>query len=197
MRWNTGQQGTRDAGTTGRLFVVEATMPVTRLNHAVLYVRDAKKTAKFFADNLGFEIVNEMSIGGDNQGIFIRAGGSPNDHDLGLFGIGDAAAPSTAGRSSVGMYHLAWEVDTLEELVGYLETLSAVGALVGMSDHGASKSLYAHDPDGIEFELMWAVPEELLAGNESGPQTGALNLEAEIERFGVTTPGRQTSHAPA
>jgi catechol-2,3-dioxygenase len=33
-----------------------------------------------------------------------------------------------------------------------------VGSLVGESDHGVSKSLYANDPDGIEFEIMWAVP---------------------------------------
>ena len=29
-------------------------MPVTRLNHAVLYVRDAERTAAFFTEVLGF-----------------------------------------------------------------------------------------------------------------------------------------------
>ena len=37
------------------------------------------------------------------------------------------------------------------------------GALVGESDHGVVKSLYAKDPDGIEFEVMWAVPRERVA----------------------------------
>ena len=47
----------------------------------------------------------------------MRAPGSTNDHDLGLFGVGDGAGPTGAGRGTVGLYHLAWEVDTLDELV--------------------------------------------------------------------------------
>ena len=38
------------------------------------------------------------------------------------------------------------------------ERLLGLGALVGESDHGVSKSLYAHDPDGIEFEVLWTRP---------------------------------------
>ena len=64
------------------------------------------------------------------------------------------------GRGTVGMYHLAWEVPTLAELEQMRETLAAAGALRGASDHGANKSLYAVDPDGLEFEVMWLVPAE-------------------------------------
>ena len=49
----------------------------------------------------------------------------------------------------------------------------AIGALVGASDHGANKSLYAKDPDGIEFEVMWEVPPGLLDG--TAPTTKALD----------------------
>ena len=35
-----------------------------------------------------------------------------------------------------------------------------LGALVGESDHGVSKSLYAKDVDGNEFEVLWTVPSE-------------------------------------
>ena len=31
-------------------------------------------------------------------------------------------------------------------------------ALTGASDHGATKSVYGRDPDGIEFEVTWMVP---------------------------------------
>ena len=48
-----------------------------------------------------------------------RAPGSTNDHDLGVFQVGSGAGPSGAGRSTVGLYHLAWEVDTLDELEYY------------------------------------------------------------------------------
>src|SRR3954463_11539966 len=128
-------------------------MPVTRLNHAVLYVRDAERTAAFFTEGMGFRPVMQMP-----GAVFLQASGSTNDHDLGLFSIGDGADASPAGRGSVGLYHLAWEVDTLSELARLQERLSEVGALVGASDHSSTKSLYAKDPDGIEFEVAWIVP---------------------------------------
>ena len=46
--------------------------------------------------------------------------------------IGDGAGPSEAGRKTVGLYHLAWEVDTLAELARLREVLSERGALGGL-----------------------------------------------------------------
>src|SRR5437762_6460856 len=120
-------------------------MPVTRLNHAVLYVRDAERSATFYEEVLGFRRLTMVSIPGAK---FLQAPGSTNDHDLGLFSIGEGAGPSPAGRSAVGLYHLAWEVDTLDELDRLAQALSARGSLAGASDHGSTKALYAKEPDG-------------------------------------------------
>src|SRR5579883_1967392 len=110
-------------------------MPVQRLNHAVLYVRDLAVTKEFYENALGFNVLVEIP----GQAAFFRAPGSTNDHDLGVFQIGTGAAPSGAGRTSVGLYHLAWEVDTLAELARLAEVLSERGSLVGASDHGTTK----------------------------------------------------------
>ncbi len=88
-------------------------MPVQRLNHIVLYVRNARTTAEFYQQVLGFRVLIDAAGG---KAIFLQAPGSTNDHDIGLFEIGAGATNSAAGRSSVGMYHMAWEVDTLAEL---------------------------------------------------------------------------------
>ena len=73
-------------------------MPVQRLNHAVLYVRDVERSVAFYREALGFEVVMGM------QGAaFLQAQGSNNDHDLGLFQIGEQAGASGAGRSTVGL----------------------------------------------------------------------------------------------
>src|SRR5262249_3979109 len=89
-------------------------MGVFRLNHAVLYVRDVAESVAFYRDVLGF---GYTELGDSVPGAaFLRAPGSTNDHDLGLFQIGAEAGPSGAGRSTVGLYHLAWEVDTLGDL---------------------------------------------------------------------------------
>ena len=87
-------------------------MVTQRLNHAVLYVRDAAKSAEFYCRVLGFKEVANL----DDRAIFLQASGSTNDHDLGLFSLGGNGANSAAGQTAVGLYHLAWEVDTLSEL---------------------------------------------------------------------------------
>ncbi|MEL6890488.1 MAG: VOC family protein [Actinomycetota bacterium] len=151
------------------------------MNHAVLYVRDARRHAAFYGDVLGFEpIVTDP----DGQFAFLRAPGSPNHHDLACFTIGEGAARSTAGRTSVGLYHLAWSVPTLADLDAHRERLADAGALVGASDHGVNKSLYAVDPDGIEFEVMWLTPPELWGDEEHEAIIRPLDIAADIERFG-------------
>ena len=158
-------------------------MAVRRLNHAVLYVRDVETSVAFYRDVLGFELLTEYP-----GAAFLRASGSTNDHDLGLFAIGAGAADSGAGTSSVGLYHLAWEVETLAELADLRQRLASVGSLVGQSDHGSTKSLYAKDPDGLEFEMCWLIPKDLLDGT-SMSGVDPLDLDKEIARYGAETVG--------
>jgi catechol-2,3-dioxygenase len=155
-------------------------IPVTRLNHAVLFVRDATKAAEFYGRVFGFEIVGS-EMGG--QAVFMRSPLAENHHDLGLFSVGpDAPRPA---RGSVGHYHLAWEVPTIEDLAAASQVLPEAGALGGASDHGVSKSLYGRDPDGNEFEIMWAVPREAWGEYEKRGAVLPLDIDAEIERFGA------------
>src|SRR3982074_1082737 len=121
-------------------------MPVQRLNHAVLYVRALERSVGFYTEALGFRVVNHMP----GRAAFLQAEASTNDHDLGLFAVGSSAGASQAGRATVGLYHLAWEVDTLAELQRIAAVLTERDSLVGASDHGSTKALYAHDPDGLE-----------------------------------------------
>ncbi len=162
-------------------------MPVRRLNHAVLYVRDAQASANFYERVLDFERL-PMGLPG---AVFMRAPGSTNDHDLGLFSIGEGAQPSAAGRATVGLYHLAWEVETLTDLEELAARLRDAGSLVGASDHGTTKSLYAKDPDGLEFEVAWVLPADLIDETALGARSrvGPLDLEQEKSRYGAYTLG--------
>jgi catechol-2,3-dioxygenase len=152
---------------------------VARLNHAVLYVRDAERAAEFYGRVFGFEVV-ASEFGG--RAVFMRAAGTDNHHDLGLFSVGDAA-PRPA-RGSVGLYHLAWEVPTIEDLAQAAEALRSADALGGASDHGVSKSLYGSDPDGNEFEIMWRVPRDAWGEFEKQATVAPLDLDAELRRWG-------------
>lgn len=152
---------------------------VRNLNHAVLYVRDIDRSVEFYTRAFGFEVVQRLGT----QAAFLRSPLANNHHDLGLFSVGaDAPRPP---RGSVGLYHLAWEVPTIEDLVRAREVLAEIGALGGQSDHGASKSLYGADPDGNEFEIMWAVPREDWGSYEHQAVVEPLQMERELERYGA------------
>jgi len=172
-------------------------MGITRLNHAVLYVRDVARSTAFYTEVLGFRVVGDLV--GIPGAAFLQADGSSNDHDLGLFEIGAAAEASRAGRGAVGLYHLAWEVDTLDELERIGGRLAEAGALVGASDHGTTKALYAQDPDGIELEVSWLVPAELIDDEVRAARTriGRLDLARERQRFGGGTRGGVGVSVPA
>jgi len=165
-------------------------MGVFRLNHAVLFVSDLARSVAFYSDVLGFRLIN-MTPDGFRGAAFLQAPGSTNDHDLGLFELGPDAGPSVAGRSTVGLYHLAWEVDTLSELERLAGRLAEVGSLAGSSDHGTTKSLYAKDPDGLEFEVVWLIPKDLLDKQalENRKRIRPLDLAREKQRYGAETRG--------
>lgn len=153
-------------------------IPVTRLNHAVLYVRDLDRAVAFYTRAFGFE---EIAREGGMM-AFLRAAGSTNHHDLGLMAVGpDAPRPP---RGSTGLYHLAWEVPAIEDLATAAATLAGLDALVGMSDHGATKSLYGADPDGNEFELMWMVPRDQWGAYDRRAVIEPLDLQREVARYG-------------
>jgi catechol-2,3-dioxygenase len=159
-------------------------MAVRRLNHAVLYVHGLQRSVDFYRQALGFEV--RMEIPG--RAAFLRAPDSANDHDLGLFEIGTGQAPDRPEHP--GLYHLAWEVGTLGDLADIRARLLEAGALVGESDHRVSKSLYAKDPSGIEFEVMWRVPADAWeAETANGTMIAPLNLEAELARWGNQVTG--------
>jgi catechol-2,3-dioxygenase len=153
-------------------------VPVERLNHAVLYVRDLDRSSDFYRKAFGFqEVARERGMM-----AFLRASGSNNHHDLALMAVGPDAPQPPPG--SVGLYHLAWQVRQIEDLARAMATLAELGALTGMSDHGATKSLYGRDPDGIEFEVMWMVPREEWGEYETRGIVMPLDIEKEIARFG-------------
>src|ERR1051326_3976295 len=94
---------------------------VQRLNHAVLYVSDVDRAAAFYERVLGFE-----PIAKEGAMIFLRAKNSQNHHDLGLMGLGPRARPAPQG--STGLYHLAWQVGTIQDLAAAKKILLAEDA---------------------------------------------------------------------
>jgi catechol-2,3-dioxygenase len=158
------------------------TVNAVRLNHAVLYVADLERSLAFYQAAFGTEIVAREPRA---NAAFLRMPRSGNHHDLGLFGVG-AQAPRP--RGSIGLYHLAWQVDTIEDLEQARLTLANLVAFTGESSHGATKSVYGKDPDDNEFEVMWMVPKDSWGEYANAAPIATLNLAAEVAQWsGVRT----------
>ena len=143
-----------------------------RLQHIVLWVSDVERSVRFYRDVLGFEVKARYP-----NAAFLKIPGSPDDHHLGLF---EQTGVSSPDERVARMYHSAWEVGEITDLARARQRLTEAGALVGSSDHGVSLSLYAKDPDGLEFEILWTVPDGRPA------RTRELDLDGELARRGIT-----------
>jgi catechol-2,3-dioxygenase len=156
-----------------------------RLNHAVLFVADLPRAERFYTEVFGMVVAAREPRA---NAAFLRLPRSGNHHDLGLFGVGPAAPRKQ--RGGIGLYHLAWQVDTIDELEQARKVLAESGAYTGESSHGATKSVYGADPDGNEFEIMWMLPREDWGDYENAAPIDRLDLAAEVTRWtGVRTAG--------
>lgn len=154
---------------------------VRRLNHAVLFVRDLERSIRFYEQAFGFAVIAREPRA---NAAFLRAadGAGDNHHDLGLFAVG-ADAPRQR-RGQTGLYHLAWQVDTIDDLAVARNVLQDLGAMVGESSHGATKSVYGVDPDGNEFEVMWLLPRDAWGAYEHAAPVEPLDWSTELRRWG-------------
>ncbi len=156
------------------------TVNAVRLNHAVLFVADLDRSLDFYQQAFGMVVVAREPRA---NAAFLRLPRSGNHHDLGLFGVG---AQPPRPRGSLGLYHLAWQVDTIDELEEARLTLVELDALKGESSHGATKSVYAQDPDGNEFEVMWMLPQAHWGEYENAAPVERLDMPGEVARWGGT-----------
>ncbi len=156
-----------------------------RLNHAVLFVADLERSIRFYTEVFGMVVIAREPRA---NAAFLRLPRSGNHHDLGLFGAGTAAGPKR--RGAIGLYHLAWQLDTIDELAEARRALLEAGAYTGESSHGATKSVYGADPDTNEFEIMWMLPRDAWGDYEHAAPIDNLDLAAEVRRWsGVRTAG--------
>ncbi|MBF4162755.1 VOC family protein [Nocardioides acrostichi] len=166
-------------------------VPAVRLNHAVLFVADLERSLAFYSAAFDMQVVAREPRA---NAAFLRLPLSGNHHDLGLFGVG---TQPPRPRGAIGLYHLAWQVDTLDDLDRARVTLAELGALTGESSHGATKSVYAADPDGNEFEVMWMLPREEWGAFENSAPIERLDLAGDLDRWsGVRTAHELDRGAP-
>ena len=126
-------------------------MPIKRVGHVVIKMRDLEAAKQFYCGVLGMEVSSESEIA-----IFFRF----NDyhHDVGVFKTTeDAEAPK---ENQVGLLHFALVVDSRESLIEIYHDLQKKGVTIeAQFDHGMTNSIYVYDPEGNAIEIYCEVPE--------------------------------------
>ena len=154
---------------------------VRRLNHAVLYVRDARRSAAFYQEAFGFEVVAEV---GDGAAVFMRAAEHrepPRPRPV-LDRRAARPAPSAAASASTTSRGRSTRSRTSPRCAS---ASSQLGALVGESDHGVSKSLYGARPrrQRVRSDVERAA-RRLGRRSSTTPSSQPLDLDAELARWG-------------
>lgn len=144
------------------------------LGHVVLNVTSLARSVPFYVQALGLRVVGRTDEADRSRiGDIVFLSFGANHHDIGLREMPAVDGPAGAAHRSpqAGLAHVAFRlgdsIDDLEQLVRRLTRAGAQG--VRAADHGATRSVYFNDPDGMALEAY--------VGDDSLPD-GPLSIMA-------------------
>ena len=147
-----------------------ATLPapaaIQQLHHYAYKARDAEETRHFYEDILGLPLYHII------QSDYVPSTGEycPYTHFffrlqdgsfIAFFDLGDDVKPEPSPNTPLWVNHIAFRVNTVQELEDTKARLQAHGVeVLGVTDHHIFKSIYFFDPNGIRLELAAQVANE-------------------------------------
>ena len=146
---------------------------IQQLHHYAYKARDAEETRHFYEDILGLPLYHII------QSDYVPSTGEycPYTHFffrlqdgsfIAFFDIGDDEKPLPSPNTPLWVNHIAFRVDTVEDLEATKARLQAHGIeVLGITDHHIFKSIYFFDPNGIRLELSAQLAGEALMARES------------------------------
>ncbi len=117
----------------------------TRIGHAHLKVRDLDRAVAFYQRFLNLTVTEHVA----SRYAFLTGGEA--HHEIALQEIGPDAEPPPP--TSVGLYHVAFEVPDRASLARAYRALMRAGVVASPVDHRIAWALYFRDPDGNGLEL--------------------------------------------
>src|SRR5215207_8533679 len=132
----------------------------TQLGHVALRVRNLDRAVAFYRDVVG------LSLREKHDKVAFLGIRQDASHEVALFALPEDAPGPEPNR--VGMYHMAWEMASFEDLERFHERLRASDArITGYSDRQFNVMFL--DPDGNELEALWEpTPEQQSQLQSSG-----------------------------
>jgi len=182
-----------------------STARINAVHHLAVNTADMKAQLEFFTDVLGAELVGLFWMHGvpDGKHAFLRLNDHcsmsfvdlPANHEVGAE-IGVTHAGTGAGPSAPGtMQHLAFNVDTVDELLAVRDRIRSRGVnVMGHIDHGMCHSIYFAGPEGLTLEVAtssegidaeaWIDPEVVGTYDISSEELARMKAPAHYEGEG-------------
>ncbi len=125
-------------------------MKLNKIHHIAIICSNYEKSKNFYTEILGLTIKNEVyRKERDSYKLDLEVNGQ---YQIELFSF-----PNPPDRPSlpeaVGLRHLAFEVDTMEEVVGELEGKGIEVEPIRVDEFTEKKYTFFADPDGLPIEL--------------------------------------------
>jgi len=137
--------------------VQQTPAPGRALGHVVLKVTSLARSVPFYVEALGLRVVGRTDAADrDRIGDIVFLSFGINHHDLGLREVPvntDQVGPAPQ-LPRAGLAHVAFRCgDSFAELERVVRELMQAGAQgIRAVDHGATRSVYFNDPDGLVLE---------------------------------------------
>ncbi len=128
-----------------------------RIGHVVIKVRDLERSAKFYSEVMGLQIMKMEP--GFKMGFFASNG--RDHHEIAAIEVGpDAPVPPL---HAIGLSHIAFRLQDEAHLRAAYDDLKTHGVkIVTAVNHGVTKSVYFLDPDGNQIEVYCdGLPDEV------------------------------------
>jgi len=154
---------------------------IQQLHHYAYKARDAEETRQFYEDILGLPLYHII------QSDYVPSTGEycPYTHFffrlqdgsfIAFFDLGDDVKAEPSPNTPLWVNHIAFRVNTVQELENTKQRLEAHGVeVLGVTDHHIFKSIYFFDPNGIRLELSAQLADEVQMARESTTAHARLN----------------------
>lgn len=124
-------------------------MNLTKIHHVAVIVSDYEKAKDFYVNKLGFSVIREnYRADRDDYKLDLKMG----DCELELFAVKNAPERPSYPEA-LGLRHLAFRVEKIEETIAELKELGIETEPVRIDAFTNKKMTFFQDPDGLPLEL--------------------------------------------
>lgn len=126
-------------------------MKLSKIHHIAIIGTDYNKTTDFYINKLKFEKISEYNRPEKND-ILLNV--KKGDIVLEIFIKKDAPLrPPMPSPEYTGLRHLAFKVDSVEDVLEEFEKLDIVHEGLRYDDYDGEKMAFFFDPDGLPLEI--------------------------------------------